>query len=763
MKKIISALLFSLLLAIPAMAGNTNSHILTVNELLAPGIEDLTEIKATAFDSQTSKVLEIRNSALADVFTVDRLGNAVGTSFSGSFIFPGSTVNTLALFNGSHTLVSFPNGSNGQVIEMVGGVPVFATPAPPGPPSGTPALNSARGYGILANSAVTGSTGGGSTITGGLGESPGGTVSNFPPSTATFTDLANTAAANAQTSAHSAYTDLSTRSSTTIATELGGQSLVPGVYSAASGTFTLNGTLTLTGSASDIYVFQTASTLITGGVTTPVIALGSVLPANIYWAVGSSATLNMANAGTFYGNVLAQASITVTTGGGDIQGSLIALGAVVTLSDTTTIEVQTLAGVGGITQLSGPVTTPFGSGTQPTTLVITPCGANTFASSLSGSGVLGCTIIPDAALASVFVKANGTVPLSANWNAGAFTITANGVALGSAANRISGLSTIVNTGTLTLPTSTDTLLGRATTDTLTNKSMSGSTNTFTNIPNSALAGGPFLRQDGTTPLTGAWDVGAQPITGVAGLATTHSGVANGVNVSDGSGGGSEVLTYIGTTGDAIVDFFNDAHVDGRAIIGYSNPEGDERFSFQNDFANQELAIYDVGGMGLGQISSTLSSYLLQINAGSTVVTVEGALHVDTGPFTITGEPLTIDAFGDIVTSANIVVSGAGQLFTPTLNVTAVRTVTTTDSASLTADFTLLVDPTGGSFAETLPLCNSFHVGKIYWIKDIGSANVVTVTGAGGTDLIDGANTFVMNTQFQAIQILCSTPGHWYIF
>ena len=48
------------------------------------------------------------------------------------------------------------------------------------------------------------------------------------------------------------------------------------------------------------------------------------------------------------------------------------------------------------------------------------------------------------------------------------------------------ISQIKNTGTLTLPTSTDTLVGRATTDTLTNKSMSGSTNTFTNISNSAL-------------------------------------------------------------------------------------------------------------------------------------------------------------------------------------------------------------------------------------------------------------------------------------
>ncbi len=60
------------------------------------------------------------------------------------------------------------------------------------------------------------------------------------------------------------------------------------------------------------------------------------------------------------------------------------------------------------------------------------------------------------------------------------TVTVNSVVVGSAANTISGLATIVNSGTLTLPTSTDTLVGKATTDVLTNKSLSDTTTLVVN-------------------------------------------------------------------------------------------------------------------------------------------------------------------------------------------------------------------------------------------------------------------------------------------
>lgn len=273
-------------------------------------------------------------------------------------------------------------------------------------------LGVAATYAALGYSALTGSTGMGSTLTGNIGLYPntGSSITNFPPSTYTGTENAgNAAAAAAQAAAQAAYTSLQGMTATTIPAELGGQSLAPGVYTSSGGTFTLNGTLTLTGSASSQYVFQTASTLITGGVTTPVMSIGSVSAGNIYWVVGSSATINSANSGTFYGNVIAQASITDTEGG-TINGSLVALTGAITYSATTASNTaNTGPGSPGIAEASS-----FASA-NTVTVVLAPISAAVARPAFSvPSGTYGATqsvtISSGTAGATMYYTVDGTQP-----------------------------------------------------------------------------------------------------------------------------------------------------------------------------------------------------------------------------------------------------------------------------------------------------------------------------------------------------------------
>jgi hypothetical protein len=223
---------------------------------------------------------------------------------------------------------------------------VSASGSAPGPvPPGTPAFGLARGYAVLAASAISNT--GSSVLTGNVGEYPGTAVTGFPPGTFTGSlDVANAAAQAAKAAAQAAYTDLSTRSCTTIPSALDAQTLTAGVYCFASGAATLansaGGTLTLNGNSQAIFVIKTASTLTTGAGGVPVITLtGGALASNVYWVVGSTATINSGSAGVFQGNIIAQTSITDTMGG-TVNGSLVALTGAVTLSAASTLNATPL-------------------------------------------------------------------------------------------------------------------------------------------------------------------------------------------------------------------------------------------------------------------------------------------------------------------------------------------------------------------------------------------------------------------------------------
>lgn len=117
-------------------------------------------------------------------------------------------------------------------------------------------------------------------------------------------------------------------------------------------------------------------------------------------------------------------------------------------------------------------------------------------------------------------------------------------------------------------------------------------------------------------------------------------------------------------------------------------------------------------------------------------------------------------------SGNINVVGSGGVLvtgdpsTNTLTITAgtsvlnYTTVSTTPYTVLSTDDYLGVNCS--SSAITIKLPNAPTTGRVYIIKDsTGNAqtNNITVTTVGGSVTIDGATTFVMNTQYEAIQVI----------
>ncbi|WP_410622893.1 ice-binding family protein [Amycolatopsis sp. cmx-8-4] len=172
--------------------------------------------------------------------------------------------------------------------------------------------------------------------TGDLGLSPGASVTGFPPGVVNGTiHAADAVAAQAKLDLDTAYNDAASRPSTaTVPVELGGTTKTPGVYTSPAGTFGITGTVTLDaqGDPNAVFIFKAASTLITASASNVVLVNGA-RSAEVFWLVGSSATLGTYS--VLRGNLMALASITATTGV-LVDGRAMARTAAVTL-DTTTI------------------------------------------------------------------------------------------------------------------------------------------------------------------------------------------------------------------------------------------------------------------------------------------------------------------------------------------------------------------------------------------------------------------------------------------
>jgi uncharacterized repeat protein (TIGR01451 family) len=204
----------------------------------------------------------------------------------------------------------------------------------------TVSLGTAGTFGVLGGSAVNNT--GPSIITGDLGVSPGLVIAGFPPGTVTGTIyIGGGVASGAQSDVTTAYNDLAGRAflADLSGTDLGGQTLTPGVYN-FSAAAALTGILRLDaqGDPNAVFIFQIGTTLTTAS-SSLVLVINSGQACNVFWQVGTSATLGSSTA--FAGSILALASITMGTGA-STSGRLLARNGAVTL-DGNAVSVCSLA------------------------------------------------------------------------------------------------------------------------------------------------------------------------------------------------------------------------------------------------------------------------------------------------------------------------------------------------------------------------------------------------------------------------------------
>ncbi len=175
------------------------------------------------------------------------------------------------------------------------------------------------------------------------------TVSTRGPTSAAVNPASCTAATTARDDARTAFNQLASAGTDIIlnTNNLGGRTLEPGAYKSGDGSMQITGsdptsdlTLDAQGDATAIWIFKTASTLTVGAPAAPrsIILKNGALAKNVYWQVGTSATINGAGGGTMVGTIIAGEAVSFSTAGNvavvKLNGRAIGLNASVTMTNT---------------------------------------------------------------------------------------------------------------------------------------------------------------------------------------------------------------------------------------------------------------------------------------------------------------------------------------------------------------------------------------------------------------------------------------------
>ena len=246
-----------------------------------------------------------------------------------------------------------------------GAIALFAVTQSAGAAVAPVGLGTAGSFAVLAGSTVTNT--GPSHINGNLGVSPGSAVTGFPPGIVTggTIHLADGVAGGAQSDLTTAYNDAAGRVKTASASSFigAGQSLSPGVYQASS-SLEVGGALILNAhnDPNAVFIFQAPASTLTTDTGTHIFLTNGAQACNVFWQVGSSATLNTGT--TFQGTILALTSISVLSGD-TIYGRALARNGAVTLINDTIIAP-------GCTTTPPPTPTPTATTPTPTATTPTP-------------------------------------------------------------------------------------------------------------------------------------------------------------------------------------------------------------------------------------------------------------------------------------------------------------------------------------------------------------------------------------------------------